>query len=170
MGMCVVENLFRMFLFGWPLLHLWVIRVYIVWVKDKKVTLKIFQVENFAGTSRDGLSHEALEKCSQKLDSSTSTCASLMPFSPKPLLLSFSWICRETALIFILCLILHQLNTKPNTIKSHKIQGTKFMQLQHFLLWNKVKIKHNKSQLYNFFLDQGLQDLLMADTRISTFV
>ena len=53
---------------------------------------------------------------------------------------------------FISYLILHQLNTKPNTIKSHKIQGTKLMQLQHFLSWNKVNIKHNyKSQLYSFF-------------------
>ena len=29
--------------------------------------------------------------------------------------------------------ILHQLNTKPNTIKSHKIYGNKLMQLQYFL-------------------------------------
>ena len=50
---------------------------------------------------------------------------------------------------FISCLILHQLNTKPNTIKSHKIQGTKLMQLQHFMSWNKANIKHScKSQLY----------------------
>ena len=43
----------------------------------------------------------------------------------------------------------HQLNTKHNTIKSHKIQGTKLKQIQHFLLWNKPDIKHNyKSQLY----------------------
>ena len=48
-----------------------------------------------------------------------------------------------------LSLSLHQLNTKPNTIKSHKIQGTKLKQLQHFLLWNKTNIKHScKSQLY----------------------
>ena len=37
---CVVENLSRVFLFEWPLLLLWVMRVYIVWVKGKKVTLK----------------------------------------------------------------------------------------------------------------------------------
>ena len=40
MGMCVVENLSRVFLREWPLLHLWVMRVCIVWVKGKKVTLK----------------------------------------------------------------------------------------------------------------------------------
>ena len=40
MGVCVVENLSRVFLSKWPMLHLWVIRVYIVWVKSKKVTLK----------------------------------------------------------------------------------------------------------------------------------
>ena len=40
MGMCVVENLSRVFLFEWPPLLLCVMRVYIVWVKGKKVTLK----------------------------------------------------------------------------------------------------------------------------------
>ena len=37
--MCVVENLSRVFLSEWPLLHLWVIMVYIVWGKGNKVTL-----------------------------------------------------------------------------------------------------------------------------------
>ena len=37
---CVVENLSRVFLSELPQLHLWVMRVYIVWVKGKKVTLK----------------------------------------------------------------------------------------------------------------------------------
>ena len=41
MGVCVVENLSRAFLFEWPPLHLWVMRVYMIWVKGKKVTLKI---------------------------------------------------------------------------------------------------------------------------------
>ena len=40
MGVCVVENLSKGFLSEWPPLHLWVMRVYIVWVKGKKVTLK----------------------------------------------------------------------------------------------------------------------------------
>ena len=40
MGVCVVKNLSRVFLFELPLLLLSVIRVYIVWVKGKKVTLK----------------------------------------------------------------------------------------------------------------------------------
>ena len=40
MGVCVVENLSRVFLSKWPLILLWVMRVYIVWVKSKKVTLK----------------------------------------------------------------------------------------------------------------------------------
>ena len=41
MGVCVVENLSRVFLSEWSPLLLWVMRVYIVWVKGKKVTLKI---------------------------------------------------------------------------------------------------------------------------------
>ena len=40
MGVCVIENLSRIFLFEWPYYNLWVMRVYIVWVKGKKVTLK----------------------------------------------------------------------------------------------------------------------------------
>ena len=49
MGVYVVENLSRVFLSEWLLYNLWVIKVYIVWVKGKKVTLKILQVESFAG-------------------------------------------------------------------------------------------------------------------------
>ena len=40
MGVCVVENLSRVFLSEWSHLNLWVMRVYIVWVKGMKVSLK----------------------------------------------------------------------------------------------------------------------------------
>ena len=40
MGVRVVENLSRVFLSEWSLLHLWVMRVYIVWVKGKEFTHK----------------------------------------------------------------------------------------------------------------------------------
>ena len=40
MGVCVLENLSRIFLSEWSLLHLWVMRVYIVWVKGKEFTHK----------------------------------------------------------------------------------------------------------------------------------
>ena len=40
MGVCVVENLSKVFISEWPPYNLWVMRVYIVWVKGKKVTLK----------------------------------------------------------------------------------------------------------------------------------
>ena len=40
MGVCVIENLSRVFFFEWPPYIIWVMRVYIIWVKDKKVTLK----------------------------------------------------------------------------------------------------------------------------------
>ena len=43
-----------------------------VWVKGKKVTLKILQVESFAGILQDGLSCKVLLKCSLALDSSAS--------------------------------------------------------------------------------------------------
>ena len=37
---CVIENLSSVFLSEWPFILLWVIMIYIVWVKGKKVTLK----------------------------------------------------------------------------------------------------------------------------------
>ena len=84
MGVCVVENLSRVFLFEWPHLHLWVMRVYIVWVKGKKVTLKkILQAESLAGISREDLTHE-IDSLAQLF--SFQSCASHMPFSREPFL------------------------------------------------------------------------------------
>ena len=59
---CVVENLSKVSLSKWPLIILWVMRVYIVWVKDKKVTLKILQAESFVGISWVSPSCETLAK------------------------------------------------------------------------------------------------------------
>ena len=69
---CVVENLSRIFLSKWPLILLWVIRVYIIWVKGKKVTLKILQAKSFLGTSQVGPSRETFAKLTAQHDSSTS--------------------------------------------------------------------------------------------------
>ena len=78
------------------------------------------------------------------------SCAPHMPFSQE----SFSQTSRKLLAKCTdpqLSLSFHQLNTKPNTIKSHKIQGTKLKQLQHFLSWNKANIKYNcKLQLYSY--------------------
>ena len=54
MGVCVVENLSRVFLSEYPFILLWVMRVYIVWVyivwvKGKKVTLKNPPGKEFRG-------------------------------------------------------------------------------------------------------------------------
>ena len=59
---CVVKNLSKVFLSEWSPILLWVMRVYIVWVKGKKVTLKILQVESFASFSQVGPSCETLAK------------------------------------------------------------------------------------------------------------
>ena len=75
MGVCVVKNLSRVFLSEWPQLHLWVMRVYIVWVKGKKVTLKILQAECFVTTSREGLTRETLAKTTAWHDSLASSLA-----------------------------------------------------------------------------------------------
>ena len=76
------------------------------------------------------------------------SCASHMPFLREP----FSRTSRELVAKCTdlhLSLSLHQLNTKPSIIKSHKIQGTKLKQIQHFLSWNKANINHScKSQFY----------------------
>ena len=64
MGVCVVENLSKVFLSKYPVLHLWVMKVYIVWVKGREVTLKKknLQTECFATVSREGLTRETLAK------------------------------------------------------------------------------------------------------------
>ena len=148
MGVCVVENLSRVFLFEWPLLHLWEMRVYIVWVKDKKVTQKNLLGRMFC----DYLTGRPYPWDTHENDSlarlfSFQSCAPHVALS----WVSFSLASHEIHWFFILYLILHQLNTKLNTIKSHKIQGTKLKQLQYFLSWNKANIKYScKSQLYNF--------------------
>ena len=46
MDVCVVENLSMVFLSKWSLILLWEIRVYILWVKGKKVTLKKSSKQN----------------------------------------------------------------------------------------------------------------------------
>ena len=128
---------------------MWVIRVYIVWVNGKKVTLKILQAECFTGTLQDGLSREALTKCNLALDSSTSNICFSHAFFAETSTRKLHRASCKTALIFILCSIVHKLNTKPNTIKSHKIQENNLKHLQHFLSWNKANIKYScKSQLY----------------------
>ena len=150
---CVVENLSRVFLSKQPPHNLWVMRVYIVWVKGKKVTLKNSSSRMF----RDYLVGRPYSRDTRENDSlarlfSFQSCAAHMPFSREP----FSQTSRELVAKCTdlqLSLSLHQLNTKPNTIKSHKIQGTKLKKLQHFLPWNKANIKHScKSQLYNLLL------------------
>ena len=57
-------------------------RVYIEWVKSKKVTLKILKTESFVGTSRVGLSHKTLAKLIARHDSlASSMCFSLVLFT-----------------------------------------------------------------------------------------
>ena len=73
MGVYVVENLSRVFLSEWLLYNLWVIKVYIVWVKGKKVTLKIFQKECFMTISRESLTRETLTKLTVWHDSLVSS-------------------------------------------------------------------------------------------------
>ena len=121
MGVCVVENLSRVFLSEWPPLHLWVMRVYIVWVKGKKVTLK-----NPPGReSRRYLAGRPYPRNTREIDSlarlfNFQSCASYMPFSREPFSkISCELVAKCTDLH--LSLSLHQFNTKPNTIKSHKI-------------------------------------------------
>ena len=146
MGVCVVENLSRVFLSEWSHLHLWVMRVYIVWVKGMEFTHK----NPLGRMFRDYLAGRPYPRDIRKNDSlarlfSFQSCAPHMALSP----ICFLWASREIHWFFILCLILHQLDTKPNTIKSHKVQGNKLKQLQYFLSWNKANIKHScKSQLY----------------------
>ena len=124
-------------------------RVYIVWVKDKKVTLKNPPGREFCRyLVRRPYPRDTCEILQSGMTLQLPTCASHVALS----WVSFLWASHEIHLFFNSCSILQQLNTKPNTIKSHKIQGTKLKQLQHFLSWNKANIKHScKSQLYSFY-------------------
>ena len=141
--MCVIENLSRVFLFEWSILHFWVMRVYIIWAKGKEVTHKnppgrMFR-DCLAGRPypRDTCKNNSLAQLFSFQSCTPHVALSRLSFSRNPLILHLS-------------LSLHQLNTKPNTIKSHKVEGYKLKQLQHFLSWNKANIKHScKSQLYN---------------------
>ena len=49
MGVCVVENLSRVFLSKWSYLLLLVMMIYIAWVKGKKITLKNPPGKEFRG-------------------------------------------------------------------------------------------------------------------------
>ena len=125
MDVCIVKNLSRVFLSEWSPLHLWVTMVYIIWVKGKKVTLK-----NPPGRkSRGYLVRRPYPQNTCEIESlvrlfNFQSCASHMPFLREPYLrTSCKLVAKCTELH--LSSSLHQLNTKPNTIKSDKIQGTK---------------------------------------------
>ena len=139
MGMCVVENLSRVFLPKW-----WVMRVYIVWVKGKKVRLKNLLgsmfCEYFVG--RTYLLNTREIDCLTWLFSFQHMLL-ICPFHGLLFLRTSRELVAKLHWFFISCSILHQLNTKPNTVKFHKIQIAKLKQIQHFLSWNKVKIKHS---------------------------
>ena len=102
----------------------------------------------------EGLTHKTLGKTTAWHDSSTSNHVLFRCLASRELL--------TKSIDLQISLSLHQLNTKPNTIKSHKIQGTKLEQLQHFLSWNKANKKHScKSQLYKD------SHILVVDSNIS---
>ena len=126
---------------------LWVMRVYIVWVKGKKVTLENPPGMEFRGfLARRPYPQDTHEILQVGMTLQLSTCASHVALSQ----VSFLWASGEIHLFFNSCSILHQLNTKSNIIKSHKIQGPKLKQSQHFFSWNKANIKYScKSKLYN---------------------
>ena len=70
-GVCVVlQKPLQGFLSKQPLLLLWVMRIYIVQVNGKKVTLKILQAESFVDISRDGFSRKVLTNLTTQHDSS----------------------------------------------------------------------------------------------------
>ena len=123
-------------------------RIYIVWVKGKEVTHK----NPLSRMFRNYLTGKPYPRDTCENNSLArlfifQSCAPHVLFCG---LASCELLAKSTD--FQISSSLHQLNTKPNIIKSHKIQGTKLEQLQHFLSWNKANIKHScKSQLYNLY-------------------
>ena len=130
MCVCCRKHILGFSLWMTSLILLWVMRVYIVRVKGKKVTFKNPPDRMF----RDYLAGRPYSRDTFKTDS----LARLFSFHHVLLMWLLRGLAsREIHWFFVSCLILHQLNTKTNTIKFHKIQGTKLKQLQHFLSWNK---------------------------------
>ena len=96
---CVVENLSSVSLSEWSLMILWVMRVYIVWVKGKKVTLKMFYAKRFVSILWEGLTRETLVKFSRLVDSLASNMCFSHALFKGTLLVSYSRTNRETILI-----------------------------------------------------------------------
>ena len=129
------------FLFEWSPLLLWVMRVYIVWVKGKKVTLKNPPGRMF----RDYLTGRAYPRDTRETNSlawlfSFQSYASHMPFFAGTLLANFSWASREMHWSsfhtqFFTNLILNPIQWNPTKYKEKKLK-----QLQYFLSWNKANI------------------------------
>ena len=85
MGVCVVENLSKVFLSEWPLLHLWVMKVYIVWMKGMEVSLKNRPGKMF----HEYLAGRPYSRYTRKNDNlarlfNFQSCASHMPFRENP--------------------------------------------------------------------------------------
>ena len=93
---CVVENLSSVSLSEWSLMILWVMRVYIVWVKGKKVTLKMFYAKRFVSILWEGLTRETLVKFSRLVDSLASNMCFSRALFKGTLLVSYSRTNRET--------------------------------------------------------------------------
>ena len=96
---CVVENLSSVSLSEWSLMILWVMRVYIVWVKGKKVTLKMFYAKRFVSILWEGLTRETLVKFSRLVDSLASNMCFSRALFKGTLLVSYSRTNHETILI-----------------------------------------------------------------------
>ena len=115
--MCIVENLSRVFLSEWPLLHLWVMRVYITWVKGKQVTLTKPPDRKF----RDYLVGRPYPQDTRENDSlswlfSFQTCASHMALSR----VSFSQNLLSIHARFFTNLILNPIQQNPKKYKEQK--------------------------------------------------
>ena len=85
MGVCAIENLYRVFLSKWSHPHLWVMGVYIVWVKGKKVTLK----NPLSRESRGYLAGRPYPQNTREIDIlarffSFQSCAPYIPFHGNP--------------------------------------------------------------------------------------
>ena len=81
MDVCVVENLSRGFLFEWPPLHLWVMGIYIVWVKGREVTLKNPLGRMFRNClTRTPYSRDTREILQASMTLQLSVCASYVAF------------------------------------------------------------------------------------------
>ena len=122
----VLQKHLQSFLLNNLLTILWVMKIYIVWVKVYKIPAI-------------SASHESSCELAKSQDYLQNTPThQLLACAPHVIFAGYTTSEPSCKINFLSKS--SSLKSKPITIKSHKIQGNKLIKLQHFLSWNKTNI------------------------------